>query len=73
MIAVLGALLGIGMGLVFGVALMTSLRDEGSRDPHPGGQLAGFLLSRRGRGRARRGVPGPPCRTLDVLRAIATE
>ena len=44
-IAVLGALMGIGMGLLFGIALMASVRDEGLEVTRiPWGSLGGYLL-----------------------------
>jgi putative ABC transport system permease protein len=68
-IAVLGALMGIGMGLVFGTALMASVRDQGlevTRVPWWNlvvyllasvliGLLAALLPARRGRSQGHRG------------------
>ena len=62
-IAVLGAVLGVGMGLVFGLALMASLADEGLEViTVPTLQLVGYVLAAGVRRSARGGLPGPTCR-----------
>jgi putative ABC transport system permease protein len=73
-IAVLGALLGVAMGLVFGVALMYSLREEGLEVISvPGGQLTVFLVLSLLIGVLAAVFPARRAARLDVLRAIATE
>ena len=73
-IAVLGALLGIGMGLVFGIALMTSLRDEGLEVTRiPWQNLAIYLLASVVVGLLAARLPARRAARLDVLRAIGTE
>lgn len=73
-IAVLGALMGIGMGLVFGVALMASLRDEGLEVTRvPWLSLGVYLLVSVVIGLLAALVPARRAARLDVLRAIGTE
>ena len=73
-IAVLGALMGIGMGLVFGVALMASLRDQGLEVTRvPWGSLVGYLLAAVVIGLVASVLPARRAARLDVLRAISTE
>ncbi|MGI8645711.1 MAG: ABC transporter permease [Nocardioides sp.] len=73
-ISVLGALLGVAMGLIFGIALMYSLRDEGLEVISvPGGQLAVFLLLSLVIGVLAAVFPARRAARLDVLQAIATE
>ena len=73
-IAVIGALLGIAIGIFFGWAVVTSLEAEGITElAIPGGQLLGYVVAA--------GIAGviaaiPPARRaarLNVLEAIATE
>ncbi len=73
-IAVLGALLGVAMGLIFGIALMASLRDEGlSVTRVPGVLLSGFVVSAAVVGVVTAVLPARRAARLDVLTAIATE
>jgi len=73
-ISVLGALLGVGMGLVFGVALMYSLRDEGLEVISvPGTQLTVFLGLSLVIGVLAAVFPARRAARLDVLKAISTE
>ncbi|MGL4743372.1 MAG: ABC transporter permease [Dermatophilaceae bacterium] len=73
-IAVLGAVLGVGLGLVFAVALQRSLADDGIEVlAVPGGQLAGFVLVAGMVGVLAALWPGHRAARLDVLRAIATD
>jgi putative ABC transport system permease protein len=73
-IAVLGALLGVAMGLIFGIALMASLRDEGlSVTRIPGALLTGFVVSAAVVGVVTAVLPARRAARLDVLTAIATE
>jgi putative ABC transport system permease protein len=72
-IAVFGALLGVAMGLVFGVALMASLRDEGLEVTSvPGVQLVVVVAGAALCGVLAAAVPARRAARLDVLRAIAT-
>ena len=72
-IAVFGALLGVAMGLVFGVALMASLRDEGLEVTSvPGVQLLVVVAGAALCGVLAAAVPARRAARLDVLRAIAT-
>ncbi|MBD8868435.1 ABC transporter permease [Nocardioides donggukensis] len=73
-IAVLGALLGTGLGLVFGVVLMKDLESEGLEViAVPWGQLAAFLVVSLLVGVLAAVFPARRAGRLDVLRAIATE
>jgi putative ABC transport system permease protein len=73
-IAVLGALLGLGLGLVFGLALMHSLRDEGLEVTRvPWGSLAGYLLAAMAIGLAAAVLPARRAARLDVLDAVSRE
>ena len=73
-IAVLGALMGIGMGLLFGIALMASVRDEGLEVTRiPWGSLGGYLLVSVVIGLLAALLPARRAGRLDVLEAIATE
>jgi putative ABC transport system permease protein len=73
-ISVLGALLGVGMGLVFGLALMTSLRDQGlTVTSIPVRSLTGFVLAAALIGVVAAVLPARRAARLDVLTAIATE
>ena len=72
-IAVFGALLGVAMGLVFGIALMASLRDEGLEVTSvPGVQLVVVVAGAALCGVLAAAVPARRAARLDVLRAIAT-
>ncbi len=73
-IALLGAVLGVGMGIVFGVALMVSLRDQGLEVIHiPTVQLVAFVVTSGVLGVLAAVVPARRAARLDVLRAISTE
>jgi putative ABC transport system permease protein len=73
-IAVLGALMGIGMGLVFGIALMASLRDEGLEVTRiPWQNLGIYLLAAVVIGLLAARLPARRAARLDVLRAIGSE
>jgi len=73
-IAVLGALMGIGMGLVFGIALMASLRDEGLEVTRiPWLSLVVYLLAAVVIGLLAARLPARRAARLDVLKAIGTE
>ncbi len=72
-VAVFGSLLGLGIGLGFGGAIVQALKDEGISLSLPVGQLLIFLVLA---GLAGLGAGWPPARRaahLDVLRAINTE
>jgi len=72
-IAVFGALLGVAMGLVFGIALMASLQDEGLEVTSvPGVQLVVVVAGAALCGVLAAAVPARRAARLDVLRAIAT-
>ncbi|MGL5929200.1 MAG: ABC transporter permease [Dermatophilaceae bacterium] len=73
-IALLGAVLGIGLGLAFAVALQRSLIDDGIDVlAVPSGQLAGFVLVAAVVGVLAALWPGRRAARLDVLRAISAE
>jgi putative ABC transport system permease protein len=73
-ISVLGAALGVVLGLGFGVALMYAVRDQGLEVISvPGGQLALFLGLALVIGVLAAVFPARRAARLDVLRAIATE
>lgn len=73
-IALLGAMLGLGMGVVFGSGLQRSLADEGlSSLAIPWLQLAFFLLGAAVVGVLAAIWPAVRASRMNVLRAIATE
>jgi putative ABC transport system permease protein len=73
-IALLGGALGVAMGLVFGVALMTALRDQGLEVISvPSAQLAGFVFASAAIGVVAAVLPARRAARLDVLKAIANE
>lgn len=73
-IAVLGALLGIGLGLVFGVGLQQSLADDGvSVLSVPVGQLAVFVILSALIGVLAAVWPARRAARMDVLRAITAD
>ena len=68
------AVLGVGLGIVFGVTLMYALRDQGlERINIPVGQLVVFLALSLVIGVLAAVFPARRAARLDVLRAIATE
>ena len=73
-ISVLGAALGVVLGLGFGIALMYAVRDQGLEVISvPGGQLALFLGLALVIGVLAAVFPARRAARLDVLQAIATE
>ncbi len=73
-IAVFGALLGLGIGVAFGVALQSTLDEQGiSVLSVPAGSLAGFLVLAAVIGVLAAIWPARRAARLDVLRAITTE
>ncbi|NED94207.1 ABC transporter permease [Phytoactinopolyspora alkaliphila] len=73
-IAVLGAVLGIGLGVIFGVSLQQAISDEGLDVLDvPVGQLAGFVVLAALVGVLAAAWPARRAARLDVLRAITTE
>jgi len=73
-IAVLGALLGVGMGLVFGWAIVTSLKDEGlTLLSVPTSTLGWFVVGAAIIGVLAALLPAYRASRIDVLKAIATE
>lgn len=73
-VAVLGAILGLGMGLVFGAALQRSLAEQGLDTLDiPWVQLAAFLVTAVVVGILAAVLPARKAARLDVLQAIATE
>ena len=68
------AVLGVGMGLVFGVVLMSSLREDGLEVISiPWGQLAAYVVASGLVGILAAVFPARRAARLDVLTAIATE
>jgi putative ABC transport system permease protein len=73
-IAVLGAALGVGLGLLFGVALQRSLAGDGIDVlAIPGGQLVVFVAIAAVVGVLAALWPGRRAARLDILRAVTTE
>jgi len=73
-IAVLGAVLRVGLGIAFGVTLMYALRDQGlERISIPFTQLVVFLVLSLVIGVLAAVFPARRAARLDVLRAIATD
>ncbi len=73
-LSVVGGLLGVGMGVLFGVVLMLSLRDQGLEVLSvPVVQLLGFVVVSVVVGLLASVLPARRAARLDVLRAIATE
>lgn len=73
-IAILGAVLGIGAGLLFGVALQRSFADDGISDlAIPAGSLAVFVVVSAFVGVLAAVLPARRAARLDVLRAITGE
>jgi len=66
--------LGVGLGIAFGVTLMYALRDQGlERISIPFGQLVVFLVLALAIGVLAAVFPARRAARLDVLRAIATD
>lgn len=73
-IALLGSFLGVGLGLVFGVALQSALADDGlSHLGVPWGQIVVFLIVSAVVGVLAALWPANRAARLDVLRAISTD
>ncbi|GAB2744209.1 ABC transporter permease [Nocardioides pakistanensis] len=73
-IALLGGLLGTAMGTLFGLALVTSLQDDGLEVVAlPYGQIAAFVLASGVVGVIAAALPARRAARLDILGAIATE
>ncbi len=73
LISVYGSVLGLGSGLVLGVALTRSLSDQGITELLvPGGQLAGFLVLGAVIGVVAAAWPARRAARMQVLDAIAT-
>lgn len=73
-IGVFGALLGVVLGLAFGISLVRALRDQGLTElAIPWTQLLVFVLVAGILGVLAALVPGRRAAKLDVLKAIATE
>nr|WP_276568761.1 FtsX-like permease family protein [Aeromicrobium phoceense] len=73
-IAILGAVLGIGAGLLFGIALQRSFADDGISDlAIPSGSLAVFVVVSALVGVLAAVLPARRAAKLDVLRAITGE
>ena len=71
-IALLGAVLGLGIGLFFGWAMVTALKDEGIRLAVPAGQLVVVTVVAALAGVLAAVEPARRAARLDVLQAIAT-
>ena len=73
-IAMMGAVLGIAIGLFFGWALQRALAPSGVTELSiPGGQLAGYLAFAALAGVLTAILPARRASRLDVLRSIAYE
>ena len=73
-IAVLGAVLGLGIGIVVAAAMLQALRDKGLTDTAvPVARLLGFVALSGVAGLAAAVLPARRAARLDVLRAIAHE
>jgi putative ABC transport system permease protein len=73
-IAVLGAVLGLAVGVFFGWTMVQALTSEGITEfVLPGGQLVGFVLAAAVAGILAAVLPGRRAARIDVLRAITTE
>ncbi len=72
-IATFGSLLGLGLGVAFGVAMVTSLKAEGINLALPVGQLVGFLVLAAIAGLVAGIPPARRAARLDVLEAISHE
>ena len=73
-VAVFGALLGVGLGIAFGTGLVIALEDEGLTELSiPWVRMAIFVLAAALVGVLAGALPARRAARLDVLRAIATE
>jgi len=73
-VAIFGALLGIGLGLAFGIGLIIALKDQGLTELSiPWVRLAVFVVLAGVVGVIAAAVPARRAAKLDVLQAIATE
>jgi putative ABC transport system permease protein len=73
-IAVLGATLGVGLGLLFGLGLLSALADDGLSEVRvPAAQLVAFVLASGVVGVLAAVWPARRAARLDVLTAITTE
>jgi putative ABC transport system permease protein len=72
-VAVFGSLLGLGIGLVFGTAIIKALESEGITLAIPVGQLAVFVVLAGLAGLVAGMPPARRAARLDVLDAISTE
>ncbi len=72
-ISVFGALLGLALGVLFGLALVAALRDDGIQLGIPVGQLLAFVVAAGVVGLGIGLFPARRAARLDVLRAINTE
>ena len=73
-ISVLGAVLGIGLGLIFGISLQHALAGQGIPVLSiPGLQVGGFVLLAALAGVLAAVFPARRAARMDVLRAITTE
>jgi putative ABC transport system permease protein len=73
-ISVLGALLGLAIGVPFGISILYALRDEGlDVISIPEGQLLIFLAAAAVFGILAAALPARRAARLDILQAIATE
>jgi putative ABC transport system permease protein len=73
-VSVIGAVMGVGIGIVFGWALVRALGDQGITElAVPGGQLAVFVILAGIAGVLAAIGPARRAAKLDVLEAIATE
>jgi len=73
-VAIFGALLGIGLGLAFGIGLILALKDQGLTELSiPWVRLAVFVVAAGLVGVVAAAVPARRAARLDVLKAISTE
>jgi putative ABC transport system permease protein len=73
-VAVIGALLGVAVGIFFGWAIVRALADQGIEHLSvPGGQLVGYVMAAAIAGVLAGVLPARRAARLDVLEAIATE
>jgi putative ABC transport system permease protein len=73
-IAILGAVLGLAVGVFFGWTIVRALNSQGITEfALPVGQLAGFVLAAAVAGILAAVLPGRRAARIDVLRAITTE